>query len=373
MAGVDPELFVAAAALFISCVAFTATLMQCLQQYYASARGLAQCNEKVMGKWARSKSHRLIPREFRFEVEFDAPVIFVCPPDNDKGPVPDSTIHILDGTKESLESTWTELETNVLEDYKKMNEKDRIHTADNERASWTILLSAVQRMEQRSRVWQEQKFEKLKPSLPPRATDIDFGLPQEPPSLRSSHTLVVALQKKRRSWDTMPPNITKPYCTTTICHLVEMLAALGIFWKIFDRKTDRYHAEGNGFMVLGERVSDLGLMFTFQANGLSNFERKRVIPVDEIKELCFGRVPTIYRSTHDERRLEALDEVLDLSTLLMGNRHEIAQTLTMIGCNKKATSHFEDPKKRTAHLFNCKICDGLTLIQTRRIMKLTNP
>lgn len=344
------EVIVAAAALVVSVVAFTATLMQCLQQYYASARGYSQCNEKVIGKWATTKTRRFSFEELRFEVQFEAPVIFVCPPTNTKAPVPDAPMYKLDGTDESLANTWTTLNMNQHKDYVQRSRKERIHTSDNERASWTILLSAVQCMEQESRAWHQSKFN-YDDERPPKENFNRHSLPHEPPSLESCHTLVVALQRKRKSWDTMPATITRPYATTTMCHLVEMMAAMGIYWKEFNRRVDRYRAEGNGFMVLGERLSDLGPMFNFQMNGLSRFERNRVIPVDEIKELCFGWVPTIYRSTQDKRRLEVPIDLVDLSSLQMASKSEIAETLVMIGCNKIAVNHFLEEGRRTSHLF----------------------
>ena len=88
----DPEVIVALVALIISLVALAATFMQVLQQYYASAAGYAQCNEKVMGKWALTKTLRFSWDELRFEVEFEAPVMFVSPPDNKNGPIIDAQI-----------------------------------------------------------------------------------------------------------------------------------------------------------------------------------------------------------------------------------------------------------------------------------------
>ena len=355
------EIIVAAAALVVSFVAFGATLMQCLQQYYASARGYSQCNEKVMGAWASTKTRHFSWQELRFEVEFDAPVIFVCPPGNDKGPVPENEIYELDGSPASLRDTWTTLDMSQRDVYKNRTVKERIHTADNERASWSVLLSAVQSMEKESFEWHEKQFDNGDPPQDGALVSAQPRLPTGPPTLAQGHTLVVALQKKRKSWDTMPASIMKPYATTTMCHLVEMLAAMGVYWKVFDRRADRYRAEGNGFMVLGERMSDLGLLFTFHVNGLSRFERNRVIPVDEIKELCFGWVPTIYRSTRDQRRLSVPIDLFDLSSLRMGSRGEIAETLMTIGCNKNATNHYlgsdgskDGPNGRSSHIFPCK-------------------
>lgn len=355
----NDEVIVAAVALIISVVALSATFMQVLQQYYSSARGYSNVNDKVMGDWAKSKSRRFSWEELRFEVQFDAPVIFVSPPTNKNGPVPDSPIYFLDGTQKSLDETWTTSDMDLRREYKMRSAKERIHTADNERASWFILLYAVQRMEAKSREWQQEEFKALQEECkalgpPGSEPSVIYGLPRAAPTLVDHHTLTVALQRKRKSWDTMPPTITKPYATTTMCHLIEMMAALGVYWKEFDRKRDRYWAEGNGFMVLGERISDLGLMFSFQVYGQGQFEKNRVIPVDEIKELCFGYVPTIYREKLDQRRLKPpSDEPRNLSSLQMGSIREIGETLTLLGCNNYTVRYLLDGK-RTSHLFPSK-------------------
>ncbi|KAH7322993.1 hypothetical protein B0I35DRAFT_350501 [Stachybotrys elegans] len=350
MSDVDySEVIVASVALVVSVIAFGATFMQVLQQYYASARGYSQCNEKVMGEWALTKKRRFKWEELRFEVEFDAPVIFVSPPDNKDGPIAGEAIYFLDGSPESLQNTKTVKDMDLRDEYAKMSEKERIHTADNERASWFVLLYAIQRMEATSADWQRTQYEKLGP---PNESTMRHRLPQSPPTLHSHHTLTVALQRKRKSWDTMPSTVTRPYATTTICHLIEMMAALGVYWKEFDRKYDRYRAEGNGFMVRGEKVSELGVMFSFQIYGKCHFEKNRVVPLDEIKELCFGYVPTIYREKSDRRRLDLPnDEARNLGYLQMATQGEIAETLVLIGCNNNAVQHYRTEGRRTSHLF----------------------
>lgn len=339
------ELTVAVVALAVSLVALMATFMQVLQQYYASAAGYSQCNEKVMGDWAKTKTRRFSWEELRYEVQYDAPVIFVSPPHNDRGPIPGATIYYLDGTPKSLEETWTTSDLDPRKEYMKLSAKERVHTADNERASWFVLLYAIQRMEAKSSEWQEKQYG------PPGSLTAMYGLPRTPPSLREHHTLTVALQRKRKSWDTMPPSMTKPYATTTMCHMIEMLAALGIYWKEFDRRRDRYWAEGNGFLVLGER-NDLGIVFSLQVHGQCTFERNRVIPVDYVKELTFGYVPTIYRDTIDQSRLKVPSDMPEnLSSLQMGSDRELAESLTVIGCNTNAVNYFLEDGNRTSHIF----------------------
>ncbi|RDA86940.1 hypothetical protein CP532_1855 [Ophiocordyceps camponoti-leonardi (nom. inval.)] len=339
MAGSEPELFVAIAALVVSIVALTATFMQVIQQYYASASGYSKCNEKVMGGWAKTKSRRFSWDELRYEVQFDAPVIFVSPPSNTRGPIPTAPIHVLNGTDKSKKETDTTSNSDDSEEEK--TAKERIHTADNELASWLLLLNAIQDMETFSRKWQSDQYRMQGPPASHR--------PPESPSFEHHHTLAVAVQRKRRTWDTMPSSVSRPYATTTICHLVEMMAILGVYWKEFDRNRDRYRAEGNGFVLMGERLPDLGLIFSFQPYGKFLFEKNRVIPVDDVKELCFGFVPTIYRENVDRRRLAA--EPPNLGYLQMATRRDISETLVAIGCNKNTAQRFTDEGSKTAHIF----------------------
>ena len=353
-----PELIISAVALVISLIALFAAILQVTQQYFASAAGYSNCNEKVMGKWHCSTKRVLRPTEFRFEVQFDAPVIFLCPPTNINGPIKGQTIYFLDGSEQSLRDSWTDVQKDRRAEEQSRTDDERIHTADNEKASWVTLLSALQRMEHDSRAWQSGVYEK-----PPQPPKLDSGSVLTPEDIagilkrvEGQYTLTAAVQRKRRSWDTMPAGVKRPYATSTMCHMVEMLAILGIYWVEFDRTHDRYRAEGNGYMMTGEKVQDLGVMFTFQVSGQNRFKENRVIPVDEVKELCFGFVPTLYRKTSDSRRLAASpnDEPMDLITLKLSSRADIAETLVLIGCNTNTVNYFTKENKKDSHLFPSK-------------------
>ncbi|KAF9880528.1 modin [Colletotrichum karsti] len=360
----DNELWVAIAALVISVVALLASLLQVAQQYYASAAGYSSCDEKAIGKWSEGRQRVLKPYEFRFEVQFEAPVIFLCPPKNERGPVKNADILFIDGSPESLEKTRTALPQAPSKDSSQSSQatekeiKRAVHTADNELASWVTLLSALQQMEHESREWQQKKYDvDLRPREPPK-DNTQINSPEDTKGtlakVAGKYSLAVALQKKVKSWDTMPSSVKKPYATTTWCHIVEMLALLGIYWVEFDRTNDRYRAEGNGYTVTGSKVSELGIMFTFQVHGRNRFGPNRVVPVDEVKELCFGFVPTIYKSKSDERRLKLpIDESRDLSTLNFATMNEIAETLVLIGCNTNTVRYFSDNKTTTtvSHVF----------------------
>ncbi|KXX75044.1 hypothetical protein MMYC01_207760 [Madurella mycetomatis] len=326
-------------ALVVSLVALLGTVAQVLQQYIASAAGYSNCGESVMGKWHESKKRKFRATELRFEVQFETPVIFVCPPSNTKGPIKNKPIHFVNGTPQSLEETRALLPMDEEKQRQSLQE-GRVHTADNERASWVTLLSQLQSMEKESREWQQQHYNSSPPMTLPL---VEF----------SNHTLAVAVQAKKRSWDTMPADVKKPYATTAFCHLLEIAAMMGIYWKEFDRSKERYRAEGNGYMLTGAHIPDLGVMFTFQICGKSKFQENRVIPVDEVKELCCGFVSTLFQENNkDRRRVEfPNEEPKDLSFLQLGSMDEIAETMVLIDCNTDTANYFRSKDTKHGHLF----------------------
>ncbi|KAG7285686.1 hypothetical protein NEMBOFW57_007979 [Staphylotrichum longicolle] len=326
-------------ALVVSLVALLGTMAQVLQQYIASATGYANCDETVMGKWHESKKRRFRATELRFEVQFETPVIFVCPANNDKGPIKDKDIHYVDGTSESLKKTRALLRQEEQEAQRQTLQDSGVHTADNERASWVMLLSELQSMERESQEWQQEQYKRGPPqSFKP----LDF----------QSRTLAVALQAKKRSWDTMPSSVKKPYATTAMCHLLEIAAMMGIYWKEFDRSRDRYRAEGNGYILTGTNMPDLGVMFTLQICGKSKFQENRVIPVDEVKELCCGFVSTLFQEdAKDRRRIFPNEDPKDLTLLRLASMDEIAETMVLIECNTDTANYFRSSNTKHGHLF----------------------
>jgi hypothetical protein len=336
--GMGEEGRVELAALIIALVALVGTVAQVLQQYSASAVGYSNCGESVMGKWHESKKRKFRPKELRFEVQFESPVFFVCAASNDKGPIKNEKIHFVDGTTKSLGLTRALLPKDEQKQQESLLER-RVQTADNERASWVILLSHLQSMEKESQEWQQNHYQKGAPQSQPLPTF-------------ESRTLAVAMQAKQRSWDTMPAGVRKPYATTTICHLIEIAAMMGIYWKEFDRSRERYRAEGNGYILMGTNVPELGVLFTLQICGQNKFQENRVIPVDEVKELCCGFVSTLFREDMDTRRVEFPNEdPKDLSFLKLGTMDEIAETMVRIECNTDTANYFRSSDAEHRHLF----------------------
>lgn len=357
----EDELPLTAMALVIALIALVGTIAQVLHQYYAaSAAGFTNCGESVMGKWAENTNRLFRLKELRFEVQFEAPVIFVSPPTNKNGPVKNVAIHYVDGSEDSLKAT----RSLPAKEEEALRRENKVHTADNERATWVTLLSALHFMERASWEWRQEHYPSTVAGPEPKVTATSTATStDEPKSAGTSpspspnphlvdHTLAIAVQVKQRSWDSMPAVVKKPYATTTICHMLEIAAMLGIYWKEFDRSKDRYRAEGNGYLLTGTQITDLGLMFTFQVSGGSRFQENRVIPVDEVKELCCGMVSTFFRADQDTRRLGVLNEdPRDLGILHLGSMNELAETMVLIDCNTITASYFRRHDTKHGHLF----------------------
>ncbi|TAQ87940.1 hypothetical protein B7494_g3749 [Chlorociboria aeruginascens] len=270
-------------ALIVSFVALISTVLQVLQQYFSSAEGYRRCAESVMGKWSKGTHRRFRLKEFRVEVVFETPVLFLSPPHNDRGPIPNRDIHYILGTDESCEKTRV-LDFRAQQD---ADEKaiERVHTADDEKASWVTLLSTLQREERESRKWDDE------------------------------------------TRNISPPFQGVPYATTAICHLVEMMGMLGMYWRVFDHIQWNLRAEGNGFILTSTLVHGLGVMVVFAITGKSKFKENRVIPNEDMKQLCFGTVPNIFE---DEEYLKEEKDAQSLS-LVFGNPVQVAETLESLG------------------------------------------
>lgn len=340
-------------ALIISIIALIGTILQLLQQYFSSAEGFSNCGEQVMGQWALYRARKFRWTELRFEVQFEVPVMFVCPATNEKGPLPGQPLWHVQGTPQSEVDTRTpsdEAEKRSKEGQRSSKKaSETVHTADNERANWFILLQALHTMERNSMTWQQSKLLEDKAALGPKAA---VHLPESVASWEN-HTAVVALQPKRKSWDTMPSEVKKPYATTTICHMIEMAAMLGLHWREFDRSNHKYHAEGNGYLLTGQNMEDLGIMFHFQIYAANSFASHRVIPNDMIKMLAFGNVPTIYSPEPSEggKRFYDNEDPKASGVLQFGSTEELVESLTNYSCNSKTSNYFRDDKMKHGHLF----------------------
>ncbi|KAI8306702.1 Modin [Colletotrichum sp. SAR11_59] len=238
-------------------------------------------NRLTVGKWAQAVRRIARPRELRFDIQFEVPVLFLCSPRATTGPLTDQPVVLIDGSAQSLERSRVDLPASYVppangrEVLRK--EKSATRTESSGRASWVDLLSALQRLELDSQAWDRNEVAKRQ-ILPETRVDGAHGGP----------TLAVALQRKPGTWSTLPSHFKRPAASTTWGHIIALAAWLGMYWTDMDRTRGCYRAQGNGYAIAGSEVANVGTVFTFQVLGRSRFEENRVAPVAGLRELCFG-------------------------------------------------------------------------------------
>ncbi|KAH8805314.1 hypothetical protein F5884DRAFT_823062 [Xylogone sp. PMI_703] len=257
--------------------------------------------------WASRTRKEFKWREWRYQVFYEAPIFFTAPSGITVGPLtrrkPKVKLRDLfwrdyDNEKSLVNSRAIqqraiameviEIQKHVLTIYKitgtensckhtmtPMNNEGKIGLdyMQDEGCSWLLLLEALQEQERESRIWDNT------------------------PSHGLDHPICYFIQRFRRCWDHMPPNIREPYATTNICHLVEIMSMLGLVWKEFDVNKPSLNAEGNGYMVKGEYISGLGgssILMRFTRLSKPGHGENRIIPCYELKRLCFGEVPSLF-------------------------------------------------------------------------------
>ncbi|KAI1411597.1 hypothetical protein F5Y13DRAFT_200886 [Hypoxylon sp. FL1857] len=323
----------------ISFVALIVSSIQLLYQYYTNvslnALGARNCNERVMGPWAGLTRRRWRWTELRFEIIFESPILFVAPAFNLRGPISGRDIWYMDGSDKSYEDTRTPLPV----DAGPLPKTTAVRHGVNVEATWVLLLRTLQSMERESGKWQDVVL---------GADDHE----KSPPF--TMRTLAVAVQAQTLSWDFVP-NFKKPFATTTMCHIVEMAAMLGVHWTMWDSKADRYRAEGNGCMLLGSFNPEQGIVFTLVRHDKTVFQENRLIPHNSIKRYCFGFCSTFYFLDQYEyvpekgENRRPLDPILPL--LKLGSRQEITETLLDIGCSIQVAEYFLSEDAKVTHLF----------------------
>jgi hypothetical protein len=262
--------------------------------------------------------------EFRVEVVFETPVIFLAHPRNPRGPL-NQALYYIDGTETSCKDTKVMIPKGRFKD-----------VPDDERASWVTLLSTFQREEHESRKWDE-----IMRTVSPGSSDAYRTV--ETPGV-PEYGLAVGIQRKTRSWDFMPDSVTRPYATSAICNVVEMVAALGMYWKVFDQILWNLRAEGNGFILTSSNVQGLGVMVFFAVTGKPLFEHNRIIPTELVKDLVFGTVPNIYDYVGSRREIDAQS-----IELVFGSEKDVNATLESLGFSAQTIERYANDHK---HIFS---------------------
>jgi len=287
----------AIAALVVALVALFNTIFQVLQQYFATADGYRRCSPSVMGDWARFTRRKFKWRELRFETIFATPVIFLdVAYDLRVAQSQGSKVVILDGSEEMAEwpglkkvghhetrlnfgrhHRWihgespkvshrrtfnapssTEVKTflrrntpllppeSALEKFLALDRDPGGHRLDNEPVTWIPLMQSLQQYSASLIGCGLLVFQ-----------DVGSG------SLLRGRILTPAVRMSKKSWDFMPPEISKPLALSNVRDVATMVQYLGCRWTNFKPEEGILRAEGDGINVTSAEVRSLGTVISF--------------------------------------------------------------------------------------------------------------
>ena len=251
-----------------------------------------------------------------------------CPERDTESPV--IFIEAEDQTADSIDGCLTS-DLDVVEGADSLGIKTVSTSMFDRDTSWSNLLGEWRRIESDSQNWERLSWR------------VHHGINQ-PDILENGILRARAHRNGSQSPISKRSNsIPTTFAITSIRHIIELSALLGLRWITLERHR-RYFAAGNGLVLSGAREKGIGIVFELQRNSPFPFvPARRIIPASGIRELCFGVVSTFYREIEsNDTYCIPLDTPAGLEVLRVGTRDKFAKTLFIIGCSRESIASYVD-------------------------------
>ncbi|KAI9710338.1 MAG: hypothetical protein M1820_002833 [Bogoriella megaspora] len=258
------------AALVVALAAFLIAVGQLLQQIFGTADGYRRCQSSVIGKWATKTRLRWRWTEFRFETRFTTPIIKFLPmSEQHRQEIAAKDArgreHIwLTGSSDSRVAALTPVFPS---------------DDDSDIVGWIVLLESLQTLQ-----WHANMS--TTSGLISWVAEIeDIAAPQ-----RSMPAVVF----RERSWDLMPPELTRPLAASTVGDLIVMAHRLGLQWRDIRPGQGFIRADGNGHSLSSTTVRGYGMVVQYSND--ASFERRDrwknlMIPTEQADKMGCGIIP----------------------------------------------------------------------------------
>ncbi|PYI34976.1 hypothetical protein BP00DRAFT_454212 [Aspergillus indologenus CBS 114.80] len=212
----DTSNSIALTAFIVSLVALTVTLLQLLQQYFATAQGYNRCSRRLIGDWSRFRHRHYLWREFRFEVTFVRPYIYLG---NLGQPPPSSDVEGPPATWLNMFPTW-QRDRNWRSQYlgrsMSISELAGEFTDASTQASWTLFLKHLQAYSRHAAR---------------RMHHVTYDPPSASPSHPSPTSYGICIKFEPCTWDDLPGNTGKLTGSVSLRDLTVFTRLLGLTWS----------------------------------------------------------------------------------------------------------------------------------------------
>ena len=283
----DEEANIAVAAMVIALVALLVTSGQLLQALFGTAVGYRHCQRSAIGGWVKWRNLKWHWREFRFETQFRTPHIsleaidpsFVLP-----GPASQSYgdgLSFITGTSKSR------IDTCIYEDDFHRDKEflvgwlrllEKLHVTINGclcyQVSGDALKIAMDKISQPPLHQKEQTAESAQDnSAMSKVLNLDdaFAIDTQR-AVRRQRSMCTspAINYRRRSWDFMPPELTRPFASSNVGDIIAIAHRLGMGWTDLRPEEGIMRAEGRGLTITSTTVRGLGILLQFSNDNVSH-------------------------------------------------------------------------------------------------------
>lgn len=249
-------------AIVIAVIAFVVTTAQLVQALFGTAEGYRRCQASVIGTWA-NETHRVWRwSEFRYKTVFETPHIYLQSTDDkcmftpfNEESANSHTPAFLSGDEDSRRSTHSEI--SFREKGATSKPIDRTPYPRNaDLVSWLKLLDRLHQLQERcfdidlTGEGFNRRCVKYYNQTPEAACPI----------------LCPAVAFCRRSWDFMPPDIVRPFASSTVETIIALAHRLGMEWKELRPGEGIMRAEGGGHSLVSTSVRGLGIFLRFTSD-----------------------------------------------------------------------------------------------------------
>lgn len=326
---------IADVALVISVVALLVTSAQLLSQIFATAEGHRRCQPSVIGDWAKLTRRKWRWTSFRFETIVTTPEIRLRP------------LKIY--SRRAID------DRSAIDVYDTLSNFE-IHTSNDELVCWIPLLDTIGKSMRSNK----------------RASYLEGARYYCSMGREIGQTLPV-LRHKSRSWDFMPPEVVRPFASTTVSDIAILALRIGMSWKVLKPEEGVMEAEGNGHGLSSTLIRSLGTLVRYVGSFESNFEvnplfksqgyrgkaETFIVETAGADRMWFGILPLTHdfglghgflpRLVRPSARAFADRNALDLSTgtgwdIFIGNSQSVYDLMDWIDPSLEATNAL----KRTA-------------------------
>ncbi len=250
-------------AIVIAIIAFFVTVSQFLVQVFGTIEGLRRCRQSVIGDWTTLAKPHWRWREFRFETRYQTPHIHLTS---------------IDDRISGAIALRNDGESRRLSYSRKTSAPNE---TTGELASWLTLIDQL------------HEVHSLYYSSNDRSSQ-DLVGPIDGLMCKMTPPFITI---RLRSWDFQPPEIVRPFASSTVGDIVALGHRLGMSWSEIRPGDGVMRAEGNGHTLTSTSIRGLGILFQYTFDraviekNQSSYTSHLTIPSDEADKFGFGILP----------------------------------------------------------------------------------